>query len=116
MVKPHWIEVVEDELDVRSRPRVWILGVLGAVLAAEPLWHAVLLFVALESRSPILDRHLKEWHLRCDTHLGKSVETPEGLDCSRELHELIVYAEMKGRTSRVEELTALAKKTGWSRE
>jgi len=76
---------------------------------------AVYLLTQLECGSPMLDRHLQAWHLRCDTHRGKPVDIPEALDCSRELHELIVYAKMKGLNREAEELTAYAKAAGWAR-
>ena len=114
MVK-HRILGVQDKLHVPSRPRIWMSGVLCALLAAMPL-HAVLLWVDLESRSPILDHHLEAWHRGCDAHVGAPVETPAARDCARALHEMIVYAEMKGFSSRAEALTAFAKQIGWSRE
>ena len=101
-------------------PSRWMSGVLGAFLAAMHFLHAplhvVLLFAELESQSPILDYHLEAWHRGCDAHVGAPVETPAARDCARALHELAVYAEMKGFSSRAEGLTAFAKQIGWSRE
>ena len=84
-------------------------GIIGLCISA------VYMFGQLECGSPMLDRHLEAWHQRCDTHMGKPVDIPEALDCSRELHELIVYAKMEGLDREAEELTAYAKTVGWAR-
>jgi len=73
-------------------------------------------FADLQSRSPILDDHLEAWHRGCDAHVGEPAETPAARDCSRALHEMVVYAKMKGVSSHLDTLTALTKRTGWSRE
>ena len=80
--------------------------------------HAAHLLYELESRSPLLERHLEEWHRRCDTHVGESIETPVARDCARELHELAVYAQMKGFTREANTLTAYATQIGstWPNE
>jgi hypothetical protein len=62
----------------------------------------------------MLERHREERHHRCDAHLGQSVETPAARDCARELHELAVYAQMKGFTRDANDLTAFAKQIGWT--
>ncbi len=113
--------VGKHKLDVLSRRRVWVVGgALAVVLSVAPrvlhYGHIGLLWIDLESRSPILDRHLEAWHRGCDVHVGEPVETPAASDCARALHEMVVYAEMKGFSSYVEVLTALVKQTGWSRE
>jgi len=112
--------VGKHKLDVLSRRRVWVFGVLGVVLSVAPsvlhYGHAALLFADLQSRSPILDHHLEAWHRGCDAHVGEPVDTPAARDCARALHEMVVYAKMKGFSSHLEALTALAKRTGWSRE
>ena len=71
--------MVKFKRDVVSRPLVWLLSgvlcVLGASfrLPANPL-DVVLLWVGLESQSPILDRHLEAWHRDCDAPMGEPVE------------------------------------------
>ena len=92
-----------------------LYGVLCAVIPFVVHWaDAGYLLYELESRSPILERHLEEWHRRCDTHLGEPVETPVARDCARELHELAVYAQMKGFTRAADSLTAYATQIGWT--
>ena len=86
-------------------------------MSRKEFWvHAVLLFAYLEFQAPrtVLERHREAWHRRCDAYVGTSIETPGARDCARELHELKVYAKMKGLVGEVEDLTAYAKVVGWA--